>query len=293
MIGSHGRVGGLGRHELALIGVTALWGATFLIIHFAVDYAGPMFFVGVRFLVAGLIAAAVFWRSLRGISGYEIGAGAVIGVAIFLGYGLQTFGLQHITSSMSGFITAFYVPLVPLMQWLFLRRRPGRASLVGVALAFAGLLLLAGPGVSGLQLGLGETATIIGAVAVAGEVILISHFAPRVDLRRVTVVQLLTAGALGFLAMPVTGESIPVFDWRWFIPAVGLGAISMLIQYTMTWAQRHVSATRATIIYSGEPVWAGLLGWLAGDALPWYVLLGAAFIVAGVLVSELPPRRRD
>lgn len=286
------RFASLPTHELALVGVTAIWGGTFLVIHFAMEFAGPMFFVGVRFLVAGLIAAALFWRSLRGISWYEIGAGAAIGAAIFLGYGLQTVGLQHITSSMSGFITALYVPLVPLMQWAFLRKKPGTASLVGVGLAFVGLVLLAGPSAGGLNLGFGEGVTILSAIAVAGEVILISRFAPRVDLRRVTVVQLLVAGALGFVTMPVTGESVPALDWRWALPAVALGAASMLIQFTMTWAQRQVSATRATIIYSAEPVWAGLFGWLAGDPLPWFVLLGAGFIVAGVLVSELRPARR-
>lgn len=70
---------GLSKHELALIGVTALWGSTFLIIHTAMNFTGPMFFVGVRFLVAGLVAAVVFWQWLRGITWLELGAGLAIG----------------------------------------------------------------------------------------------------------------------------------------------------------------------------------------------------------------------
>lgn len=287
------RAWGPSRHELALVGVTVLWGGTFLVIHTAMDFVGPLFFVGVRFLVAGLIAAAVFWRWLRGISWFEIGAGAAIGAVLALGYGLQTAGLQTVASSMSGFITAFYVPLVPLMQWLLLRRRPSAMSLVGVALAFAGLVLLGDPGAGGFQFGFGEWITAVSAVVFAGEIILISLFAGRVEFRRVTVVQLLVAGILSFLAMPVAGESLPALDWRWLLPAVGLGVASMVIQLTMNWAQRAVSAVRATIIYSGEPVWAGVFGWLAGERLPWPALVGAALIVAGVLVSELNPRRRD
>lgn len=282
---------GLGAHELALVGVTALWGSTFLIIHTAVDFAGPMFFVGVRFLVAGLVAAAVFWRWLRGITWMELGAGLAIGASLTLGYGLQTIGLQSISSSMSGFITAFYVPLVPLMQWAFLRKPPGKMSFIGAGLAFAGLIVLGGPGASGFSFGFGEWITVAAAVACAVEVILISAFASRrVEFRRVTVVQLLAAGGFAFLAMPLTGESAPTADWRWLVPAVALGGMSMVIQLTMNWAQRHVSATRATIIYSGEPVWAGLIGWVAGDQLPWFALVGAGLIVAGVLVSELKLR---
>lgn len=279
---------GLSKHEIALVGVTALWGSTFLIIHTAMDFVGPMFFVGVRFLVAGLIAAVVFWRWLRGITWMELGAGLAIGASLTLGYGLQTIGLQSISSSMSGFITAFYVPLVPLMQWAFLRRRPGKMSFIGAGLAFAGLVVLGAPGASGFSFGFGEWITVVAAVACAVEVILISAFASkRVEFRRVTVVQLLAAGGFAFLAVPLTGESAPSPDWRWIVPAVALGGMSMLIQLTMNWAQRHVSATRATIIYSGEPVWAGLIGWVAGDRLPWFALIGAGLIVAGVLVSEL------
>lgn len=55
----------------------------------------------------------------------------------------------------------------------------------------------------------------------------------------------------------------------------------------MNWAQRSVSPTRATVIYAGEPVWAGIVGRIAGERLPGAALLGAALIVLGVLVSEL------
>lgn len=283
---------GLSKHELALIGVTVLWGGTFLIIHTAMNFSGPMFFVGVRFLVAGAVAAAVFWRWLRGLTWLEFGAGIAIGAALALGYGLQTIGLQSISSSMSGFITAFYVPLVPLMQWAFLRKPPGKMSLIGAGLAFFGLIVLGGPGAAGFSFGFGEWVTVAAAVACAVEVILISAFAARrVEFRRVTVVQLLATSGFAFLAMPLTGESAPAFDWRWAIPAIALGLMSMLIQLTMNWAQRHVSATRATIIYSAEPVWAGVIGAIAGDQLPWFAFVGAGLIVAGVLVSELTHAR--
>ena len=61
----------------------------------------------------------------------------------------------------------------------------------------------------------------------------------------------------------------------------------------MNWAQRHVSPTKATIIYSGEPVWGGIVGRLAGDRMPWTTIVGALLVVAGVLVSELRPRRPE
>ncbi|PPF30611.1 EamA family transporter [Rathayibacter sp. AY1A3] len=278
------------RPEWALIGITAIWGGTFLAVHIAMEHSGPLFFVGMRFAIAGLISAVVFHRSLRGMRRIDLAAGVAIGVMIFAGYGLQSYGLQTITSSTSAFLTALYVPLVPLLQWVVFRRRPGVLTLVGVALAFVGLLLIAGPQ-PGVALGAGEVATIVSTLPIAAEIILIGLVAGRVDLGRVTVVQLLVAGVLGFASMPLAGEAVPAFSGAWLIPALALGASSCLIQLTMNWAQRSVSPSRATIIYSAEPVWAGLIGRLAGDRLPALALLGAGLIVAGTLVSELKPRR--
>lgn len=282
----------LSRQEWVLVAITFLWGATFLIVHFAVTTTGPWFFVGVRFLAAGVIAALVLNRGLRGLRPREIGAGAAIGVMVYLGYGLQTVGLQTIDSSTSAFITAFYVPLVPLLQWVVFRKAPRWTVWIGVALAFMGLIFVAGPSAAGFSLGQGELVTMISTLAIAAEIILISVFAGRVDVGRVTVVQLIVASLLAFLTMPVTGEAIPEFSWVWLLAAVGLGAMSAAIQWAMNWAQRSVSPTRATIIYAGEPVWAGIFGRLAGERLPALAIVGAALIIAGMVVSELTPRSR-
>lgn len=279
------------RQELALIAITVVWGATFLVVHTAVQHSGPLFFVGVRFLTAGAISVLLFSRVLGRITRRELRAGTLIGVTIFAGYGLQTYGLQTISSSTSAFITALYVPMVPLLLWVVTRKAPERMALVGVALAFGGLLLLAGPGASGLALGSGELATLLGAVAIAAEIILIGAFAGDVHVGRVTAVQLLVAGGLAVAAMPVAGEQVPPFSWIWLSAAVGMGAASCLIQVTMNWAQSSVSSTKASIIYAGEPVWGGVAGRIAGDRLPATAVLGAFLIVAGVVVSELKPRR--
>lgn len=266
-----------------------VWGATFLVVGTAVRFTGPMFFVGLRFATAGLVSALLFRRLLRGLRWTEVGAGAAIGSALFFGYGLQTVGQQTVSASATAFITALYVPLVPLLQWAAFRRRPALMTLVGVTLAFGGLVLLAGPTPDGLALGGGELAVLAGTLATAGEIILISIFAGRVDLGRVTVVQLVVAGALGFIAMPVTGEGFPAFSWVWLTAAIGLGLASCVIQLTMNWAQRSVSPTKATLIYAAEPVWGGVFGRLAGERLAPLALLGAACIVVGALISELKP----
>lgn len=178
----------LSRQELALILITMVWGGTFLAVHIAMQYSGPLFFVGLRFVIAGLATWLVFRKAMAGITRQEIIAGSAIGVAIFLGYGMQTWGLRTITSSQSAFISALYVPIVPLLQWVVLRKPPHVMSWVGVALAFIGLTLLAGPDAGAMGLSEGEVFTLFSAVAIAAEIILIGHFANRVDSRRVTAI---------------------------------------------------------------------------------------------------------
>ncbi|MBB3957096.1 DMT family transporter [Novosphingobium sediminicola] len=283
----------ISREEMVLIGITMLWGTTFLIVHTAMQYSGALFFVGLRFMVAGAGGWLLFARTMRDLNRRELGAGALIGFAIFLGYGLQTYGLRTITSSQSAFITALYVPMVPLLQLVVLRRMPHIMSWIGIALAFAGLILLAGPKAGHIGLSTGEMATLLSAVAIAAEIILISRFAHGVDSRRVTVVQLLAAGLFSLAAMPLAGEGVPAFSPVWLVAGVGLGLASTLIQLAMNWAQKTVSPTRATVIYAGEPVWGGIVGRIAGDRLPALAMLGGVLILVGVLVSELRGSAQD
>ncbi|GAA5096820.1 DMT family transporter [Bartonella acomydis] len=279
----------LSKPELALFAATILWGVTFLVIHIAVCYSGPLFFVGFRFIVASLICGAIFWRSMRGITVYEIFAGMAIGIGMFLGYALQAMGLQTIISSQSAFITALYIPIVPILQWIVFRKPPRLTCWVGIIFAFVGLIFISGQKPGNFDFSKGEILTLLGALAIAGEVILIGIFANRVDSRRVTIIQLFFSGLFSFFCMPFMGESIPEFSWVWLTIGVGLALMSAIIQLVMNWAQKSISPTRATLIYAGEPVWAGIVGRLAGELLSPLALLGGALILIGIVVAELQP----
>lgn len=284
----------LNRYELALVVITVFWGATFLIVQNALVHSDPFLFVGMRFGCAALAMMLCSLRILRGLTWLEVRAGMLIGLCIFLGYSLQTVGLQTIASSKSAFITALYVPLVPLMQWLFLKRPPTFMNWVGATMAFIGLVLLADPQSMQGGAGTGEWLTVFSAIAIAVEVILISRYAGSVNLRRVTIVQLATASILAGMTGVVRGEGMPELTSPVLVISIlVLGLASAVIQITMNWAQNHISATRATVIYAGEPVWAGIIGRVFADerhsAL---ALFGAVLIVMSVIVSEVRLRIR-
>jgi len=274
--------------QFALIFITMIWGGTFLAVQYALNFSSPMFFVGCRFAVAALAIFLISIQSIRGLTLKEVMAGTGIGVVIAIGYGTQTIALQSILSSESAFLTALYVPLVPILMWVIFQKRPSLMTWIGTTLAFIGLVLLTGNGISTISLSYGQTLTLICAFVIALEIILIGYFAGKVNLRRVTVIQLAVASLLSFCSMPLVGEhSIPSSSWQLLVVALGLGLASALIQFVMNWAQRMVDPTRAAIIYAGEPVWAGVFGRIAGERLPLLALLGGCLVVLGVLVSEL------
>ena len=277
--------------QIALVLITIIWGGSFITVQYGLNFSSPVLFVGLRFAAAAIAVSLISLQHLRGMTLKEVWAGAVIGAVIAIGYATQTVGLQSISSSESAFLTALYVPLVPLLLWLLFGKKPQVMTWVGVLLAFVGLVFLTGNGWGAIQLNFGQILTLLGSFAIALEIIFISHFAEQVNVRRVTVLQLFFASLFCFLVAPWLGESsLPVFHWHLAGILVALGIASACIQLVMNWAQRRVDPSQAAIIYAGEPIWAGLFGRLAGERLPALALLGGLMVVLGVIASEWKPQ---
>lgn len=277
--------------QLSLILITIIWGTTFVIVKYGLTFASPVLFVAFRFAAAGIAVTLISWKCLKGMTAFEVFAGAAIGLVIALGYGTQTTGLQTISSSESAFLTALYVPLVPILLWLLFRKKPHVMTWLGAGLAFIGLVFLTGNGFGAIQLSFGQVLTILGSIAIALEIIFISYFAPKVNTRRVTVLQLIFASLFCFLMAPMVGETqLPDFHPHLIMILIGLGIASACIQLVMNWAQEMVDPSQAAIIYAGEPIWASLFGRLVGERLPALALLGGLMVVLGVIASEWKPK---
>ena len=277
--------------QLSLILITIIWGTTFVVVKYGLTFASPILFVAFRFAAAAIAVTLISWKYLKGMTAFEVFSGAVIGLVIALGYGTQTVGLQTISSSESAFLTALYVPLVPILLWLLFRKTPHVMTWIGAGFAFLGLVFLTGNGFGAIQLSFGQILTILGSIAIALEIIFISYFAPKVNTRRVTVLQLIFASCFCFLLAPVLGENqMPEFHPHLIFILIGLGIASACIQLVMNWAQEMVDPSQAAIIYAGEPIWASLFGRLAGERLPALALLGGLMVVLGVIASEWKPK---
>ena len=211
------------QQELALCFVTMIWGATFLVIRMAMEACGPLFFVGLRFGSAALILLALSWPLLAQITRRELLGGVLLGCIVFLGFALQTAGLASLDAAKSAFLTAFYVPLVPLIEWLLMKRRPSGRSFVSLSLAFVGVILLSGGFNINLEGSRGEMLTLLCSLLFALEIVCTGMVAPGSNTRRLALVELTVTALLSFALMPVTGEGLPEFSWFVVLSACGLG----------------------------------------------------------------------
>ena len=285
------RVSPSGLAALGLLAVTAAWGSTFFLLKDVLERVPVTDFLAVRFAFAAIALWLLAPRSVSRLSPLERRHGVLLGLVYGGGQILQTVGLQSTSASVSGFVTGMYVVFTPLLGAALLRARIGRTVWLGVALSTVGLAVLS---LQGFSVGTGEALTLASAVLYAAHIVGLGVWSTGRSAIGLTVVQLLTitvvcaAGALpGGIALPATGG-----DWLALLyMALVAGSLALVVQ---TWAQAHLAATRAAIIMTMEPVWAGLFAVLfGGERLGLRVVLGGGLVLTAMYLVELGPRRPD
>jgi drug/metabolite transporter (DMT)-like permease len=269
---------------LALVGVTAIWGITFVQVQDALALYPLFAFLAVRFAISTLVLAPVAFGSLRTLPRSGFVAGIGVGGLLAAAYGLQTAGLELTTVASTGFITGLYVVFTPLLALAFFGTRVPPALWAGVALAVIGLLLLNGvPGGSTV----GNALVLANAVFQAFQITAMERFAPRYDPRALTFLQMATA-FVGFavIAVALGDVEVPRGATVWgalLVTGVFAGALGYLIA---TWVQARTTAARAALVFTLEAPFAALFGVLLADEIlgraGW---VGCAVMLTGIVLA--------
>lgn len=270
---------------LALVGVTAVWGFTFVQVKDAVALYPVFAFLAIRFAIGTAVLAPPAWRTIRTLGRRGVTAGLAIGLVLAAGYAFQTLGLERTTASSAGFITGLFVVITPLLATVVFGIRLGLVTWLGVAIATLGLGLLSGGGAGDAA---GDALVLVAALAFAVHIVLLERFAPGYDAVALTALQLLAAFvSLGAIALAAGQVEPPRGGTVWaalVVTGVFASALGFLVQ---TWAQQRTTATRTALALTMEPVWAGFFGFvLAGDRLGRVGWAGAALIMAGIVLAE-------
>lgn len=269
---------------LALIAVTAVWGSTFFLIKDILGVMTPLNFLGLRFLIGGFLVAVVFFPALRKATKKTWIHGFIIGGFYATAQLMQTFGLQYADASISGFLTGTYVVLTPLVVWLLFREQIAPLTIIATIIAAIGMAVLS---VHGFSIGYGEFLTFIGAIFYALHIAVIGHWVRGDDAMALAVIQLIAIGIFCFLAALPFGVTIPRSPILWakmgyLIVFAGVGAIVV-----QTWAQKYISAPRAAIVMTMEPVFAATFAVaLGGEPLTYRLLIGGSLILFAMVSTE-------
>ncbi len=295
------------KSDAALISLALMWGTSHVIQKDILKEHSPAFSTSLRFGIAALCFGLLFAGHLRRTSRREVIQGAVLGLCSFVGIGFYVSGLFFTQASKTGFISGLFIVFIPLLSFLVFRERPTRDHLTGLAIAIGGFALLSFPQ-SGELFNWGDILVLLAAVAWAALTAATSAFARESSVKTLAAVQVIVVAALSTVVWIVLSriahsaadpQSLPILvameaasnplDLRFAVRiaymAVVVTFIAALVQ---TWGLRKVSSTHAAILYALDPVTAAVFAYFVlGETLGWRRGVGAALIIAGVMVSRL------
>lgn len=275
------------RAELILAFATLIWGATFVIIKEGLKSCSPLLFIGIRFIAAFLVMFA-FNRKKFMASGADIWKrGLVLGVLNYIAYAAQTIGLEYTTVAKSSLITYFFAVLTPPLHYLLTGKKPNRGNLAGLAVVFAGMIIITSPKAEGINIG--DVLTLASALSYAFYIVLLDKYPSRGDAGVLVSIQFLLTGVLGLASAPLAETVYIELNTSLLLSLAYLSFLGSAVSiFLINRFQYYTTPTRAVIIYSLEPVFSVILGiiFLAESSAP-LKMAGGAVILAGILLSEL------
>ena len=286
--------------NLLLMLVALIWGSAFVGQNLAMAHIGPLMFTGVRFLIGALVVVPLVWFEWRTLQrrGIRLDRGDALrilglGALLTLGAVMQQIGITRTSVTNAGFLTALYVPLVPVLGWLVWRQWPHWSVWPGALACLGGAYLLSGAEIAAINTG--DLWIIASTLPWALHVLVIGRVADRMNAP-----YLVACGQFavcGFLTLAWALVFEPVL-WSGLQAAAGAlaytGVLSVGVAYTaQVVAQRYAHATDAAIVLSAETLFAAAFGYLLmGDRLNAAGLAGCALIFASMVGVQLLPLLR-
>lgn len=287
------------KNACMLILTAFIWGTAFVAQSVGMDYLGPFTFNGVRNLIGGVALLPYIAFLGRGNRGNVPGSrkdlivgGVCCGVLLFAASSLQQIGLVYTTAGKSGFITAFYIVIVPVLG-IFLRQKVGWKIWTAVGIALVGLYFLCIT--EGFSVNMGDFYVFLCALLFSLHILVIDHFAPRVDGVKMSCIQFFVCGLISLIPMfALETPTISGLLAGWF-PLFYAGVLSCGVGYTLQIVgQKNVNPTVASLLLSLESCFSVLAGWIIlGERLSVREGMGCVLMFAAIILAQLPEKKKE
>lgn len=296
------------RNSLILLLTAVIWGVAFVAQSVGMDYVGPYTFICVRSLIGGVvlipcIALLDRWKGdaekveeqaqtekeRRKQKKYLLLGGVCCGLALCFASCFQQFGILYTSVGKAGFITAFYIIIVPILG-LFFHKKCGPFVWIGVLLALGGLYFLCIS--ESLQIGKGDLLVFICACLFSVHILVIDYFTRYADGVKMSCIQFFVCGIVSGIGMLLFEE--PSFAqllaaWK---PVLYAGVLSSGAGYTLQIVgQKGMNPTVASLILSLESVVSVLAGLLVlGQKLTGREALGCVLMFGAIVLAQIPQK---
>ena len=285
-----------------LLALTAfIWGSAFVAQSVGMDHVGPFTFNSIRSFMGGIVLLPVI-LILRRQSGRTNkneknglllwSGGICCGITLAAASSLQQIGLIYTSAGKAGFITAMYILIVPVMG-IFIGKKAGMKTWIGVALAAAGMYFLCIT--DGFHIARGDFFVFLCAVIFSVHILLIDYFSPKTDGVALSCIQFFVCGILCAVPMLISERpKIAEIAGAW-MPLAYAGVLSCGVGYTLQIvAQKNTDPTVASLILSLESVFSVLTGWvILGEKLSGRELFGCVLVFIAVILAQLPKKKRQ
>lgn len=274
--------------DLVLASATVFWGTTFIVTKLLLRDMTLFDYMTVRFFFAVLILGVMSLPRLRRLTRECLRAGVITGVILYATYILQTSGLLYTSAANTGLITGAYVIFVPLLCIVLYRKIPSVKSLLGLILAFAGLVTIAGP-VRG-ALNPGDLLVLASAFAAALHITFTHEYSLKHDPLLFTFIVILTVFVLGLPFSIHAGLSPAVFRIAPLAVLFYLAVFGTVYAFLLqSYMQKYTTASHTALIFSLEPLFAAVFAVIiGGERLDAHVIFGGALIFGGIIAAESP-----
>ncbi|WP_333859498.1 DMT family transporter [Clostridium sp.] len=277
--------------DLIIALITIAWGSSYLFMKMGLDSIDVFNLVALRFGIAFLLTAPIFYKKLCNIDKKTLLYGGILGAALFCVLSTLMFGLKTTSASSAGFLAGTTVIFVPLLQIIIHGKKPTLPITAGVFLTIIGIGLLTID--ITFQLDKKSLLCVLAAFIYAGQILLTSYFSKMVDPLALGVLQLGFAGIFGLLFSFIFEQPrLPANSVEWLAVlslSVVCSAFGFILQPV---AQKYTTPERTGILFSLEPVFSAIFGFIfLHEVLKVQGYLGAILVFSGVIISGINKKR--
>lgn len=272
-----------------------IWGTAFVAQVTGMDRIGPFTFNMSRSIIA-IICLGIYLVLTKTKLSKNIGlllqGGLACGIFIFLGTSLQQIGLQYTTAGKTGFITSFYILIIPFLSVIFLKHKIDLITWISIVLGFIGLYLLAIPNLTEFSINKGDFIVFIGSFCWGGHILIIDYYSKKINPIELSFLQFIVLTILSGICVFIFEKEVAtmsniMFSWKSIAYA---GFLSSGVAYTLQMVgQKYTNPIVASLILSLEAVFAALAGYfILDEVMTSREFLGCSIVFLAIVFSQIP-----